>query len=193
MFNNETEGDTNFCESYKSQILNNDTEEKDSSFSTILKILTILLLLTVIVFLAIYGYNHVINSKNTEATVPMPPSSIQISDEDLKVMDEDEEEVPEVQENLEEEKRLPPVIEENTTSQKPITLSTSAPESDIEKITNSVKVAIAQQEERYQSKAITLETEEKSLEVPVVANTPQSKYLEDLADLSKEIDKEIKK
>ena len=205
MFNNKTEDETDFCESYKSQILNNATEEKGSSFGTVLKILTILLLLAVIVALSIYGYNYFMNRTTTQVAVPTPPTSIQISDEDLKVIDESSEETPEetpeTQKNVEEEGALPPVVEEKETSQKPVSVSTIN-ESDIDKIANDVKVAIAQEEEKDKNKSVVEEktvtpkveenvTEEESLEVPV-PNSPEAKYLEDLADLSKEIDKERK-
>ena len=197
MFNNEAEDETDFCESYKSQILNNDTEEKSSSFGTVLKILTILLLLAVIIALSMYGYNYFMNKSSTQVDVPTPPPSIQISDEDLKVIDERNEETlektPETQKNVEEEGALPPVVEEKKTSQKPVSASTIN-ESDIDKIANDVKVAIAQEEEKNKNKSVVEEniSEEESLKVPV-PNSPEAKYLEDLADLSKEIDKERKK
>ncbi len=206
MFNNTTEDETDFCESYKSQILNNATQEKSSSFGTILKILTIILLLAIIVALSIYGYNYFINRATAQVTVPTPPPSIQISDEDLKVIDESEEEtpetIPETPKVEEEEGALPPVVEEKKTSKEPVSVSTIN-ESDIDKIANDVKMAIAQAEEKEKNSSVveektgTLEneenvTEEESLEVPV-PNSPEAKYLEDLADLSKEIDKERNK
>ena len=206
MFNNKTEDETDFCESYKSQILNSGTEEKSSSFGTVLKILTILLLLAVILALSMYGYNYFMNKSSTQVNVSTPPTSIQISDEDLKVIDESSDETPEktpeAQKPLKEEGSLPPVIEENNSSQKSVSISTIN-ESDIDKIANDVKVAIAQEEEKdknkslVEKKSVTPETEEniseeESLKVPV-PNSPEAKYLEDLADLSKEIDKERKK
>ena len=198
MFNNKTEDEADFCEAYKSQILNNVKEEKSSSFGTVLKILIILLLLAIIVGLSIYGYNYFTSKKSVDTDVLVLPSSIQISDEDLKVIDESSDEVEEpqktqeVQKTEEKEGDLPPVVEKNKASaEKSLNISTIN-ESDIDKIANDVKVAIAQEEEKDKNKSITPTTKEKSLEVPI-PNSPESKYLEDLAKLSKEIDKEKKK
>ena len=200
MFDNKTEDEIDFCDSYKSQILNNVTEEKSSSFATVLKILTILLLLAVIVTLSIYGYNYFMNQNSSQATISTPPPSIQISDEDLKVIDENSNETHEVQKPIKEEKVILPVIEESHSSEKPISISTPN-ESNIDKIANDMKVAIAQAEEKnkpiVEEKSTTLETkedisEEESLKVPV-PHSPEAKYLEDLADLSKEIERDRNK
>ena len=182
MFNNQKENETDFCEEYKSQILNNVKEEKSSSLGTVLKILTILLLLAVIVGLSIYGYNY-INKNSNDISIEMPPSSIQISDEDLKVIDESEEETMEVKEDIKEETQLAPVVEESRVSKNPVTLS------DIDKLANDVKVALANDEESVVKEKNIIE--EKHLKVPM-PNTPEDKYLEDLANLSKELDKERK-
>ena len=237
MFNNKTEDEIDFCESYKSQILNNGIEEKNSSLGTVLKILTILLLLTVIVALSTYGYNYFMNRNSSKTADSTLPSSIQISDEDLKVIDESSDETNEVQKPLQEEEPskntnetqiviqkeevvheevvpekieteeivpkeiIPPVSEEVHSTKKPTNISTTN-ESDIDKIANDMKVAIAQAEEKDKNKSMVEEksttpeikeniSEEESLKVPV-PNSPEAKYLEDLADLSKEIDKERK-
>ena len=195
MFNNKTEEEIDFCESYKSQILNNVTEKKSSSFGTVLKILTILVLLAIIVGLSIYGYNYFMNIKGEDAnSILTPPSSIQISDEELKVIDETEE-IDEIQNTIQETKNLPTIIEKKDSIEKPASVSIMN-ESDIDKIANDVKIAIAKEEEKEKNKSITQENkeniiQEKSLEVPV-PNSPEAKYLEDLAKLSKEIDKKNK-
>ncbi len=195
MFNNKTEEEIDFCESYKSQILNNVTEKKSSSFGTVLKILTILVLLAIIVGLSIYGYNYFMNIKGEDAnSILTPPSSIQISDEELKVIDETEE-IDEIQNTIQETKNLPTIIEKKESIEKPASVSIMN-ESDIDKIANDVKIAIAKEEEKEKNKSITQENkeniiQEKSLEVPV-PNSPEAKYLEDLAKLSKEIDKKNK-
>ena len=178
MFNNKIEDEVDFCEAYKSQILNNVTQEKSSSFDTVLKILTILILIAIIIGLSIYGYNHFINNNSEDGDIPLPPPSIQISDEDLKVIDETEE-------DINEEGSLPPIVEDNKSSEKSVNIS------DINKIANDVKLVITQDKNSsiVEKKSITQDTKEKSLEVPV-PNSPESKYLEDLAKLSKEIDKE---
>jgi len=195
LFNNKTEEEIDFCESYKSQILNNVTEKKSSSFGTVLKILTILVLLAIIVGLSIYGYNYFMNIKGEDAnSILTPPSSIQISDEELKVIDETEE-IDEIQNTIQETKNLPTIIEKKDSIEKPASVSIMN-ESDIDKIANDVKIAIAKEEEKEKNKSITQENkeniiQEKSLEVPV-PNSPEAKYLEDLAKLSKEIDKKNK-
>ena len=214
MFNNKTEDEIDFCESYKSEILNNVTQEKSSSFGTVLKILTILLLLAIIVALSIYGYNYFLSKKSSDDSVPNLPSSIQISDEDLKVIDESSDETQESSSNKEE--NLSPLINtsEISSSNKDDKLSSvvknsneistssslsTIDESDINKIANSVKVIISQKEEKeektvVEEKPVVSEPviEEKSLEVPTLSSSPEAKYLEDLAKLSKEIEKESK-
>ena len=212
MFDNKTEDEIDFCESYKSQILNNGTEEKSSSLGTVLKISTILLLLAVIIALSIYGYNYFMHQNSSKNTVPIPPLSIQISDEDLKVIDESSDETQEVQkpmtkeensnETLEtqnplKEEKVIPIVTEETPSVKKAIGSSSTHESDIDKIANNMKIAIAKAEEKNKNiveKSTSSNTkkeisEEESLKVPV-PHSPEAKYLEDLADLSKEIDRE---
>ncbi len=203
MFNDKIDDEVDFCEAYKSQILDNIKEDKSSPFVTLLKILTILLLLVIIVLLSIYGYNNYI--KSTDIDIQELPSSIQISDEDLKVTDESSDETEEstnqkgeLQETIEKEvESIPPIVKKSDA------LSTSphsvVDESDIDKIANDVKIAIAQEEEKEKNKTVTedksITTEiensksEESLEVPIQSSLG-SKYLEDLAELSKEIDKD---
>ena len=169
MFNNQVDNEADFCESYKSQILNNGVEEKQSPFKTILKILFIILLLGIIIALSVYGYNTFINKSITTSSVETPPVSMQISDDDLVVTIEEE---PKVEESKDENKSDISLIKE----------------SDIDKIANDVKREISKNEINNSEKNIK---EEESLKVPV-PNSPEAKYLEDLADLSKEIDKERK-
>lgn len=172
MFKNNRDNEADFCESYKSQILNSSVKEKESSFNTILKVITIIVLLAIIIAVSIYGYNYFINKKGAEPN--MPPSSIQISDDDLKVTEEE------------------PELEVESASSETEINETKIDESDIDKIANDVKLAIAKSEamEENDSKNKVV-AEEKSLEVPV-STSDEAKYLEDLADLSKEIDKERK-
>ncbi len=169
MFNNQVDNEADFCESYKSQILNNGVEEKQSPFKTILKILFIILLLGIIIALSVYGYNTFINKSITTSSVETPPVSMQVSDDDLVVTIEEE---PKVEERKDENKSDISLIKE----------------SDIDKIANDVKREISKNEINNSEKNIK---EEESLKVPV-PNSPEAKYLEDLADLSKEIDKERK-
>ena len=181
MFNNKADNETDFCESYKSQILDTNSSEDGSLFNSMLKIVTILFLLAIIVAVSIYGYNYFISSQKSSEDI-VPPISVQVSDDELKVIDEPIE--------VKEEKNLEETVAE--VIQKPITpVVAKIQESDIEKIANDIKLAIAKSEEKEKN---TTEdngsVEEKNLEVPTAS--PEAQYLEELADLSKEIDKERK-
>ena len=233
MFNQKKDYESDFCESYKSQILSNDEyEEENSLFSTIVKLLTIVILLAIITGVSFYGYNYFMNSQKTNNMV-LPPVSMQISDEDLVVEMEEETIEPEKikletikletikPKQIELEKIKPEKIElvkeelpevaavkEITIIKKeedipmPLIVTEQVEELDIEKIANDVKIAIAKSELKEENETKVEEISEdvlsevnddkveelESLEVPTSA--PEAKYLEDLADLSKEIDKE---
>jgi len=191
LFNNNVEDEADFCEAYKSQILNDDSTEKTSSLATFLKIVTIILLLAIIVAVSIYGYNYFMNNSNASSDVVSPPVSIQALEEDelgdFKVeLAEEPEKVSPISSLKKEDIAEPKVIE------KPVMLK-SVDELDIEKIANDVKLAIAKNEEAEQKVAESVKSENRSveskpLEIPV--EDAQSAYLEELAKLSKEIDKE---
>ena len=118
MFNNHVEDEADFCESYKSEILGNASkEEKKSIFNTLSKILTILLLLIIIIAVSIYGYNYMMK----EGSNSLPPSSIQMVDDDELIVTE-EDEIP--------VGTMPPKIEE----------------SDIDKMAKEVKLTISKNE-----------------------------------------------
>ena len=232
MFNNNPDNEDDFCESYKSEILNNSSHETDSSLNTILKTLIILLLLAIIAGLSIYGYNYMSNKSEGG----MPPSSVQISDDDLKVTmgtPEDEVHVEKVETSLQEqidesakettsavEKPVaimpPPSIQETSVAmptsvqEQPVeeieevgavSLPTESDELNIDEIANAMKLSIAADEEKKvdaQNEKLNAEVlsspsvkvvEEPSLEVPS-SSSPEAKYLEELAELSKEIDKD---
>jgi hypothetical protein len=203
LFNNK-DTETDFCESYKSQILSSKPDENENSlFSTILKSLSILILLAIIIGVSLYGYNYFINNKNTNNRT-LPPASIQTFDNDLVVKMEEEIEpkeesipiikTPKIEEKIEPKEESVPIVK-----------TPKIEETDIEEIANEVKIAIAKnevaEENRTKEKEKILNEikqveennskEEESLEVPTSA--PEAKYLEELADLSKEIDKERKK
>ena len=196
MFNN-NDDETDFCESYKSQILGSKSNEKENSlFSTIVKLLTILILLTVIIGVSFYGYNYIIKNTKLDNSI-LPPVSMQTFDDELVV---------EIEEPVEELVLEEPIVdkkEKNETISLPITAQIE--ELDIDKIAKSVQIAIAKSEleennskenqetfEDFQLKKETnITTKEESLEIPTSA--PEAKYLEDLANLSKEIDKERNK
>jgi len=154
LFNNQENDETDFCESYKSQVLGKDTEEPPTSFfSTLIKLLTIIILLALISGLSFYGYNYFISTQKSTNTLPLPPVSIQVSEDDLVVTHADE--------ATDEEKQ-----NELNTSEETI------------------------KDEKEKSTEQNESTKEISLEVP--SGTPAVKYLEELADLSKEVDKEKK-
>jgi hypothetical protein len=155
LFNNNVEDEADFCEAYKSQILGNVSTEKKSSVNTLSKILTILLLLIIIVAVSIYGYNYMMQNDSDS----LPPSSIQIDDEELVVTQEDEGAVGEIAPKIE--------------------------ESDIDKMAKEVELAILKND--------TNKSSEKKIENPLeVPTNTQAEYLEELAKLSEEIDKDKK-
>ena len=196
MFNQKKDYETDFCESYKSQILGDDeSEQGDSLFSTMVKLLTILILLVIIIGVSFYGYNYFMNNQKI-SNIALPPVSMQTFDDDLVVKMEEE---------VESEKI---VINEKNISI-PTIITPQIEENDIEKIANNVKIAIAKSELKEENETKVEEkiveelktivqtsheeelksiNKETSLEVPT--SSPEAKYLEELADLSKEIDKE---
>lgn len=180
MFKNNAEDEADFCEAYKSQILNNGSTGEKSSFNTFSKVLTILLLLVIIVAVSIYGYNYITNTSQLDTP---PPSSIQIDDDELIVTEEDEE-MP--------VSSMPPKVEIQESSAKDkmeTTTVKSVPrieELDIDKMANDVKLAIAKSEENRVQKIEEIVKKE-TLEIPT--ENAQSAYLEELAKLSEEIDK----
>jgi hypothetical protein len=192
LFNKKKDNESDFCESYKSEILGSKPSEKETSlFSTIIKLLTILILLTIIIGVSFYGYNYFINSQKVNNMV-LPPVSMQISDDELIV-------------KIEEVKNEKVVEEVNNSLS--LVITSENEEDDIEKIANDVKIAIAKSEVKEENETkiaekLSEETKSKeepkeelkkeveSLEIPTSA--PEAQYLEELADLSKEIDKERK-
>jgi len=191
LFNQKNDNEIDFCESYKSQVLGTEEEEeKQSLFSTIIKLLTILLLLAIIIGVTLYGYHYFTNNQNLKNSV-LPPVSMQVSDEDT-ISDEDlvvKLEEPKAEKIMQVES--PKIIKE---------------ELDIDKMANAIKIEIAKSEtkEENETKAkeklveinnsaeeINISKNEESLEVPTSA--PEAKYLEELADLSREIDRERNK
>ena len=237
MFNQKKDYESDFCESYKSQILGNDEhEEGDSLFSTMVKLLTILILLSVIMGVSFYGYNYFMNSQKI-SNIALPPVSMQTFDDDLVVTMEEniepkkiekEEEstsipiivTPQIEEKEVEEKEVEEIvndikvtIDKSELKEKnisiPLIVTPQIEEDEIEKMANDVKIAIAKSELKEENETkveekivqelktivkISQEEElnhinkEESLEVPT--SVPEAKYLEELADLSKEIDKE---
>ena len=233
MFNNNPDNEDDFCESYKSEILNNSSHETDSSLNTILKTLIILLLLAIIAGLSIYGYNYM-NQSATNAESSIPPSSIQISDDELKVTLEEPEEVAvkkeetvvhALQKEIEQAEPVNSVEVEKLEKPEPVMptsiqdepeenidneadtpnmvtpMVAQSGESKIDQIANALKLSIAASEEK-KIDAINEELNAKVLNTPQVevtsdnnlevpsSTSPEAKYLEELAELSKEIDED---
>jgi len=186
LFNNKRDDEADFCESYKSQILNDNTTEKTSSFNIILKVLTILLLLAIIVAVSIYGYNYFANKKSANTNTTLPPISVQISDDDLKITEETPDEVEE------EQKKVPTIskIEEADIDQIANDVKIAIANSEKEEANNTAKEIESKVEEEKKVQETNLKKEEESLEIPT--SSPEAQYLEELAELSKEIDKERK-
>jgi zona occludens toxin (predicted ATPase) len=90
LFNQKKDYEADFCESYKSQILGDDErEEGDSLFSTMVKLLTVLMLLAVIIGVSFYGYNYFMNSQKT-SNIALHPVSMQTFDDDFVVKMEEQ-------------------------------------------------------------------------------------------------------
>lgn len=165
MFNNNAEEEADFCEAYKSQILDVNTDEKPSTFSSFIKVLTILVLLAIIVVVSIYSYNYFTNSGKADDGV-LPPMSVQtIDDDELKV-------------TLEE---TPADVD---------TKEVKIKELDIDKMANDVKIAIAQTEEDESNKTTDKEVKKETEPLKVPTGDAQSAYIEELAKLTEELDKE---
>ena len=191
MFNQQNDNESDFCESYKSQVLGTEEEEEGTSlFGTIIKLLTILLLLAIIVGVSLYGYHYFTNNQNLKNSL-LPPMSMQVSDEDT-ISDEDL--VVKLEEPKEEkiiQAESPKIVTE---------------ELDMDKMANAIKIEIAKNETKEETETkvkeklveinnsedeMTISKKEESLEVPT--RVPEAQYLEDLADLSREIERERNK
>ena len=171
MFNNQ-DNEADFCDSYKSQILGHGKQtEEVSFFSIFLKLLTIFMLLVAIVGFMFYGYKYFMSNKTINDVASLP-SSIQVSDEEL-VVKMQETQVDAKKELLVDEKIIKEI--------------------EMEKMANDVKILIANSETKEENEAKETLSQDRQeiekLEVPS-SSAPEAQYLEELADLSKEIDKE---
>jgi len=169
LFKNNVEDEADFCESYKSQILNNDTEERESPIASIL---VILLLLVMIIALSIFGYNYITDNKNS---VDSSISVKSISDEELKVTEVAHIPVKEVKKEIKE-------IPVKALSELPKSESI-----DVNDLADKIKIDMSKSEEVKDSSKESKRVEEP---LPVVTDSIESKYIEDLAKLTEEIDKE---
>jgi len=236
LFNQENDNESDFCESYKSQVLGaNEEHEEQSLFGTLIQLVIILILLLAIGGISFYGYHYFTNKKALNSS--MLPLSAQtqdkgaIDDEELVVTLEEPKEanvakvsaikeieepkvvnvvqVPSVKE-VEKPKvvnviHLPITkekVEEPESEKIPeVKVSkTVTEETDIEKMANAIKIEIAKseikEEQKLKAKEKLIENRksEASLKVPTISTSaPEAQYLEELAKLSNEIDRERKK
>jgi len=187
LFKNDVEGGDDFCEAYKSQILNNGTSAENSSVNTFSKVITILLLLIIIVAVSIYGYKYIINSSSIDEG--FPPESIQMIDDTELVVTEEDEELPPASSMPPETKVQTPnteikeIAQTNTVKAILVKSTPKVEEFDIEKMANDVKLAIAETEE------LTMKDNSKEESLSVPTKHVQAVYLEELAELSEELDK----
>ncbi len=186
MFKNNAEDEADFCEAYKSQILNHDTEEKESPISSIL---IILFLLAMIIALSIFGYNYITKSNNISENTPVSVQAI--ADDELKVTEEEALPVsvkkePSIKKELDAEEIKKVVIK----SFDELPKSKSV---DINDLADKIKIDMSQNEEKNDSlKESSSKEENKKTEesLPSVTDSVKNTYIEDLAKLTEEIDKE---
>ena len=174
--NNQGE-ETSFAEAYKSQILNPSEEEEESS--SLPKIIGIALLMLLISGISIYGYKYINSNKVEEKAVEieeesaLPQSPMMIDNiEDLKS------ELPEAD--------TPPVevkVEKPTSTSKPKTIAT---EESVESIADKVKIELSKEIDKESGHTTTKASTEP--EKSPSTQKGEDTYLEQLAELSKEID-----
>ncbi|MCH9739857.1 MAG: hypothetical protein K0U38_03315 [Epsilonproteobacteria bacterium] len=169
MFDNNLQNndeETSFSEAYKSQILNDSSSDEQSN--TFLKIIIILGLVAIILGLGIYGYQYITESKEAEKSESAAPALPKAA-----MLDNIEE--------LEEEAAKEEVsIDENSSA-------TETSQKDMEQIANEVKEELAKEIDKEESSLPV----SKSIEAPKVSTQKgEDTYLEQLAELSKEIDGE---
>ncbi len=185
MFKNNAEDEADFCEAYKSQILNHDIEEKESPISSIL---IILFLLAAIIALSIFGYNYITKSNSDSEHAP---TSVQaIADEDLKVTEED---LPASMQKDISIKKEPDTEEIKKVVIKSFDELPKSKSVDINDLADKIKIDMSQNEERNDSlKESSSKEENKKAEesLPSVTDSVKNTYIEDLAKLTEEIDKE---
>ena len=178
MFKNNVEDEVDFCEAYKSQVLNNDVEEKESPIASIL---IILFLLALIIALSIFGYNYIMDNKSDNASV----TAVKImSDADLKVTEEVDT-PPQSKKEFNTEEIKKDVVKSFNELPKSESVN-------IEDLADKVKIDMSENEEKNSIQTVRKETESKKIEKPLVnvTNSVKSTYVEDLAKLTAEIDKE---
>jgi len=163
VFNNNTnhnDEETSFTEAYKSQILNDPDEEENESI--LAKLLITLLIIAIVSSLSIYGYKTFIESEKVVTEPSVPQESLMIDNiDDLTEDNEDGNQPP---------------------ASKSLDSVTSDSKTEEQKMEDDIKLEISK------------EMEEKENTIPEKLTTStqkgEDKYLEQLAELSKEIDGE---
>jgi cytoskeletal protein RodZ len=172
LFKNNIADEADFCEAYKSQILNHDTEDKESPLASIL---IILFLLALIIALSIFGYKYITNN---EASASLLSSSVKvISDEELKVT---EEELTVSSDSELKSKEIKKIV---------VKSFNELPKSkSLDDLADKIKIDMSENE-KNNSKDKKETTEDREV-VPIeIETSPDSTYVEDLAKLTAEIDK----
>ncbi len=169
MFDNNTHShneETSFSEAYKSQILNPSEEEDEKS--SLPKILGIIVLMILISGLSIFGYNYINKDKPQEPQeeIVLPESSMMIDHID------DLEEEP----TKKNESKLP-------------STSGNSDEKNIENTANQVKIELSKELDKEQK---TTPSKGNQKVISTSTQKGEDTYLEQLAELSKEIDGEEK-
>ena len=148
---NDEEGETSFSEAYRSQILNKDDIEEESSKNLII----ISILVITVVALGLVGYSYVSNNSQEEPTKEI-------------IKDKSTQELP-----VEQEESMEPPESTMLNNIDELTDETESDKSELEKTADSVKEELSKEEEKKTTKKRAEDT-----------------YLEQLAELSKEIDGE---
>ncbi len=160
---NSQEEETSFADAYKSQILNPSDEEEEKS--SLPKIIGIIVLILLISGLSIYGYKYINDNQidQTSEEAALPPSSMMI--DNIEDLESDE-------------------AKGGDTKTLPITPHSE--DENIDNIADKVKIELSKEIEKTQKE------EPKKSEKPLSSSIQKGEdtYLEQLAELSKEIDGE---
>jgi len=173
LFKNDIEDEADFCEAYKSQVLNNGEEEKESP---LVSILIILFLLAMIIALSIFGYKYIMSSNTITSESQILVKTI--SDDELKVTSEVVESLKTINNKDNDIKK---------TVVKSLNELPKSENLDINGLADKIKINLSESEPESDSLK-----ESKKIEEPTIYlhNSIESKYIEDLAKLTEEIDKE---
>ena len=177
---NRHDEETSFAEAYKSQILNPPDEEEETS--SLPKILGILLLMVLISGLSIFGYKYITQN---QASTPPPIEEIELPQGPMMIDNIEDLEEPEPTSSH--EKPHSPKVSNKPSTPQPETQVQREPK-NIDTIADQVKIELSKEIDRAQANQQSIAL------VPKPHLSPSQKgedtYLEQLAELSKEIDGE---